>query len=111
MRVAVNRIAVLALCPLTILACVFVEIQRGAFGRRLAFLGDISYGLYLLHFPLQLVIVLLIAYSGAGVVFLTHGWALIAFYAVIVPAALVVFHYYERPAQHFLRSRRPRHDK
>jgi peptidoglycan/LPS O-acetylase OafA/YrhL len=40
--------------PCTIVALALLETGRGTLGRRLSFLGDISYSSYLLHFPLQM---------------------------------------------------------
>lgn len=102
-RVLMDRGAVLMLYPLTILACVFLEVRRGSLGRRLAFLGDISYSSYLLHFPLQLAIILVLAAGGWSIGLLTQGWTLIAFYAVLIPMSLAVFRCFERPAQSFIR--------
>src|SRR5207244_9707990 len=44
----------LLLFPLTILTLAVWEARRGRLGRRLAFVGQISYSSYLLHFPLQM---------------------------------------------------------
>ena len=42
---------VMVLFPLTILSLALIETWRGSLGRRVAFLGDISYSSYMLHFP------------------------------------------------------------
>ncbi len=49
---------ILVLAPLTIAGLALQEELKGGPWRRLAFLGDISYSTYLLHFPLQLCLAL-----------------------------------------------------
>jgi peptidoglycan/LPS O-acetylase OafA/YrhL len=91
--------------PCTVIALAMLESYRGTLGRRLSFLGDISYSSYLLHFPVQLALVL------AG---LSLGWqrtiayspsAYLCFFATLILVSLVSYHYFERPAQRYLRKR------
>jgi peptidoglycan/LPS O-acetylase OafA/YrhL len=94
----------LLLFPLTIITLALWESKRGTLGRRLAFLGQISYSSYLLHFPLQLVIVhLAMSFSIANTFFRTPI-ALISFFAILIPLSLCSYHFFERPCQSFLRS-------
>ena len=53
------------LCPLTVLALALHEARAGGALRALAFLGDISYSTYLIHFPMQLALALLALRFGA----------------------------------------------
>jgi peptidoglycan/LPS O-acetylase OafA/YrhL len=46
--------------PLTILSLALLETRRGTLGRGFSVIGDISYSMYLLHFPLQLLMALLV---------------------------------------------------
>jgi peptidoglycan/LPS O-acetylase OafA/YrhL len=72
---------------------------------RLHWLGDISYSSYLIHFPLQLTLVVLAAATGAAIDF-TQPWVLAAFFAVLICLSLISFHWLERPAMRWLRARR-----
>jgi len=99
----------LVLFPATILALALAETRRGTLGRRLAFLGDVSYSSYLLHFPLQLAVVIALARGGGdAAVYYSPGF-MAAFFAVLLVLALGSYHFFEMPAQRFLRrwGRRP----
>lgn len=88
--------------PVTVLALALVD-ARADVGKRLAWLGDISYSTYLLHFPLQLVFVMLADASGVGRSIFHSPWTFLAFFAVLVPVAWLSYHAFERPAQDALR--------
>jgi peptidoglycan/LPS O-acetylase OafA/YrhL len=100
---ASNKAIVGALFPLTILSLVLVEAQRGSCGKRIAFLGHVSYSSYLLHFPLQLFIVTMFAHLNWSITVFQQGWSLVAFYSVLIPLSILVFRFYESPAQAILR--------
>jgi peptidoglycan/LPS O-acetylase OafA/YrhL len=68
-------------------------------------LGDISYSSYLLHFPLQLICVLITLSLGLPrSVFLSPG-AYFLYFAVLIAASFASYHWLERPAQRSLRRR------
>ena len=98
----------LVLFPATILALALAETRRGTLGRRLAFLGDVSYSSYLLHFPLQLAVVIAFARGGGdAAVFYSRGF-MAAFFAVLLLLALCSYHFFEMPAQRLMRRWGPR---
>ena len=68
---------------------------------RLAWLGDITYSSYLLHFPLQLVVVLTI---GSSLDF-TSGVTMGGFLAALIAVSAASYHFFERPVQGWLRGR------
>jgi peptidoglycan/LPS O-acetylase OafA/YrhL len=74
--------------------------------RPYAFLGDISYSSYLLHFPLQLVFMLgAIAWLGKySVEPFRSPWMLAVFFGVLIVLSLVSFHLFEAPARRAIRS-------
>ena len=102
---ALNRFPVFVLFPLTILSLVLLETRRETFGRRLAFLGDISYSSYLLHFPLQVMVMVLVASLSLDRTLFYSVWALAAFFLVLLIASFATFHWFERPVQRWLRKR------
>jgi peptidoglycan/LPS O-acetylase OafA/YrhL len=97
--------AALVLFPVTILSLALFETQGARFVRRLAFLGDISYGSYLLHFPLQLAAVGLAGALASGREVFYSPWTLAAFIAVLVAASFASHRLFEMPAQRALRKR------
>ncbi|MEI7733601.1 MAG: acyltransferase [Verrucomicrobiota bacterium] len=94
----------LILFPATIITLALWELHRGTLGRRLAFLGHISYSSYLLHFPLQLIFIgsttLLSIQSG----FFYTPFSLLLFFTVLIPLSLCSYWYFERPCQSLIRG-------
>jgi len=64
--------------------------------------GNMTYSSYLLHFPLQLLIVSACAMSGSRVP-LYDGWFFAAFMVAILLASHLTYRYFEAPAQAFIR--------
>jgi peptidoglycan/LPS O-acetylase OafA/YrhL len=67
--------------------------------------GDLTYASYMLHFPLQLAVVLTFETLGFPLasVFARPGFFL-AYIALVFGVAFAVFRWFERPAQNALRS-------
>jgi peptidoglycan/LPS O-acetylase OafA/YrhL len=59
----------------------------------------------MLHFPLQLCVVLLALRFGLAPAFFMQGWAMLAFLAVLIALAALSYRYFERPMQALLRGR------
>ena len=95
----------LLLYPLTILTLALWEIRRRLPVGGLAFLGQISYSSYLLHFPLQMVFIAATRGLGLPTSFYYSPWSLALFYATLVPLSLVCFRRFELPCQAWLRAR------
>ena len=96
--------SIFVLFPLTVLALALAETQFGALGKRLSFLGEISYSSYLIHFPLQLVFV-----GGAALIGLRserfYSPAMMAlFFVVLVCLSMASSRYFERPVQRWVRQ-------
>jgi peptidoglycan/LPS O-acetylase OafA/YrhL len=93
------------LFPLTIFTLACVEVTRGTLGKRLAFVGNISYSVYLIHFPLQVVFAgTAIALSLPQTIFYSP-WMVLAFFATLIPLSLGSFYCFERPVQNWIRAR------
>jgi len=84
---------------------VLAEHRFPTFRTGLSVLGDISYSVYLLHFPLQLVFVLVNRALGGQPEIFYQTWTLLLFLAVLVPLAFLSYHGFELPALRFLRGR------
>jgi len=95
----------LLLFPLTILVLALLETQRGELLRRAAFLGDVSYASYLLHFPLQLLAAGAVTALGIDRGVFYSPWALAAFIAVLLAVSFASHRWLELPAQRALRRR------
>ena len=91
--------------PLTLAALALHEELFGGAWERFTFLGDISYSTYLIHFLMQLSLALLALHFGWMPADFMHGWAMVAFYLVLIGLGWTSYTFLERPAQAFIRGR------
>ena len=91
--------------PMTLLSLVTLETWVHLPLRRLSWLGDISYSIYLIHFPLQILLVIMLPLLGMNPDFFFTPTALFAFFGVLIALGLASFHWLERPAEEWLRNR------
>ena len=95
---------VFVLFPLTILSLALIETHRGTLGRRVSFIGDISNSSYLLHFPLQLLFIVVLTRFAVNNSVYYSPWFMLLFFTVLIAACLISFRYFEMPAQKYLRQ-------
>lgn len=91
------------LVPLTVLALALHESQGAQFWRRLSPLGDLTYGLYLWHFPLQLMMALVVTFFGVPSAILQSPEAFVGYMLALMAVATLSYKWLERPAQTWLR--------
>jgi peptidoglycan/LPS O-acetylase OafA/YrhL len=97
-----GTIIVFAFCCLTAFA-LLNEALSSRF-ERISKLGNLTYASYLIHFPVQLALVLVVDRLGVSRGIFFSPLALIAFIAVTFGLSWVVFHGFEMPAQSRIRA-------
>lgn len=91
------------LFPVSILTAALIETGRGTFGKRISFLGDISYSSYLMHFPLQLIFIIIVTWFGLPRGIFYSPVVFLLFYATLIVLSVLSFRYFERPVQKYIR--------
>ncbi|MBC9929408.1 acyltransferase family protein [Chitinophaga qingshengii] len=99
-----NLVFRVTVAPCTILSLVLWETIRGQLHSRWSMLGNCSYAIYLLHFPLQITTVLIMQQLHLDRRLLLLPWVMIAFISVVVLLAGLVYYYFEQPAQDKIRQ-------
>lgn len=95
------------LFPLTILSLVLLETRYGTLGKRFSFLGDISYAVYLIHFPLQLLFYAIVNGFTSDRSIYYKSWFMGFFFISLILISLGSYHLYEKPVQMYLRKAGP----
>jgi peptidoglycan/LPS O-acetylase OafA/YrhL len=92
------------LFPLSVYVVYVSDVMKLFSVRSFAWVGDISYSSYLIHFPLQLLAVLFIKWAGSSVDVFLDWRVLVGFYFVLIVLSIAAHRCFERPAQAWLRS-------
>ena len=95
----------LFLYSLTIASLVIAETRFPDIAKRGAWIGNLTYSSYLLHFPLQLIFVLCFFMLGYDDFAFRSVPVLLAFLSLLMVLSLITYQWFERPVQSALRSR------
>jgi peptidoglycan/LPS O-acetylase OafA/YrhL len=101
-RLGAGTVIIFAFCCLTAFA--LLNEALGSRFDRISKVGDLTYASYLLHFPIQLFVVLVLDWIGVSRNVFFSPFALIAFLVVTFGLSWVVFHGFEMPAQKRIRA-------
>jgi len=91
--------------PLTIGSLAMLEADHAFSAKSMAWMGDLTYSSYLLHFPLQMVCALLVSGGLLAADFYKSPIALAAFFGVLILASRFTYHHFEMPLQRVMRRR------
>ena len=88
--------------PAVVFVLAAIQSIRHHTGRSLKVIGDITYATYLLHFPIQLVVVYVAAHYG---IMISYGdeLTLLIFLLGVIALSVLTYYFFERPAQSFFR--------
>lgn len=94
------------LFPVIILTTALLETAIGSGpGKRLSFIGDISFSSYLWHFPLQILFAIGADRLRLGRAVFYSPLTLGLFYVVLISVSLISYYKFEHPFQHYLRKK------
>ncbi|NML38533.1 acyltransferase [Chitinophaga sp. G-6-1-13] len=99
-----NLLFRVTVAPCSILFLVLLETVKKPFHHRWSILGNCSYAIYLLHFPLQMALVLVMYQLHVDRSLLLSPWTMIAFIGTVILLSLIVYYYFEQPVQDKIRQ-------
>lgn len=88
----------------SLILCLAMLERQFRFPPGIAWLGDISYSTYLLHFPLQIAFVLVVDAAGLARNVFSSSSLFLLYFATLILLGLASFHWLERPLQRRLRK-------
>ena len=104
--IVLNRYSLLIrfVFPATIVGLIMLELVVKAPFYRVKWIGDCTYSSYLLHFPLQILFILVapsVISNVEGAFYST--WMFLVYFLILIPLSLFTFHFFEVPAQNYIR--------
>ena len=100
-----RHLTIVTLFPLSVAALVIAETRLPVNLSAFAWIGNISYSVYLLHFPLQIMFVIMVSTLGHGRDAFNSPVILLLFFLVLLIASLMSYNFYEVPLRKGIRSR------
>jgi peptidoglycan/LPS O-acetylase OafA/YrhL len=101
---ATGHLVVLLAFPYLVLLLALIETVRPIRARVLRFLGDCSYSIYLLHFPLQLLTVVCLDAAGVGRAVFGQPLTFVAWCALLFGVSALSHYGFEKPLQRRIRA-------
>jgi peptidoglycan/LPS O-acetylase OafA/YrhL len=100
---SLSFLAILAACSLVLFARLGVAVTP--LTRRLAVFGQATYSSYLLHFPLQLVMVLAVDAAGIGREIFLRPSLFFGYLGGVLALSMLSYRYFEQPLRMFIRRK------
>jgi peptidoglycan/LPS O-acetylase OafA/YrhL len=91
--------------PLSIFALVIGESLSVVSPKPLHWIGEITYSVYLLHFPLQIIYSYYFKEVGVGIEIYESPWVLASFFIILIPISWLTYQYFEYPMRAWIRQR------
>ena len=92
--------------PLAVIVIALLENKLGSgLGKRISIIGDISFSCYLIHFPLQLVFILITEKLKLPNTIYYSPLVLGLFFIILIVLSIISFNYFEKPMQNFIRRK------
>lgn len=99
---AMRLVLIAGVFPLLVMSLVLAETIIKDLGKSMAFLGDLTYSVYLIHFPLQLGFVLIEDTTGRSFNYM-DPWTFVFFMTTLIVISACSYHFLEKPAQSWIR--------
>jgi peptidoglycan/LPS O-acetylase OafA/YrhL len=100
-----DRVMPLMIYPLCILLLLNIALIEKFFSLRpFTFIGDLSYSIYLLHFPVQLLMFTFLPMAGVQLDY-TRGSSLLIYAALTTSLAAASHYLFEKPVQRMIREK------
>lgn len=93
----------LAFLGLTLTVAALEETRLAAWSARWRWLGDSTYGIYLWHIPIQLIVLLILKFLNVDRSIAFSPWFFLGYISMVLLAAKVSFYWIEDPARRALR--------
>jgi peptidoglycan/LPS O-acetylase OafA/YrhL len=92
--------------PVSVLMLALLESAYGSVKIKwMLVLGNASYAIYLIHFPLMVLFVIVTDFFGISRNIFYSPLTMLFFYAILLPLSIAVHYYYELPVQQLLRKK------
>lgn len=95
----------LLIFPLSILSLCCLEKSKFLKLQKLNILGNLSYSIYLIHFPLQLLFYNIVCFLNISNQLFYNFLFMISFFAILIVLSHLSFKYFEMPLQKIIRSK------